>query len=324
MRESHTTDRNNVSNMSNTNLTVIEWKKKKNSLNENSKENCQKAIVQNSIFFSKIELTKNINSSKPLQISNEKATKEDLVLLLKWVTESHLIEVEKILQKNPQLVYITGTVEDLSGRKFDNITVFQYAAWALDIEMCYVILSYLDNVSAADQLKSLETNPEKYSQYGAHYDITPSIKKKDEYLKNCTKWEDDKCCDYWQKEVGGAQKQYPAWLVYAMCEEGENVVWVNKNLKDMKITRQYDKEHLKWWFTNEYNGGALGEKFGIIRGIVGESYVFSGIAFDGNLTYIDYGFEQDRIVEQVVKETCCEALEYIKIHLNLKTEFMRK
>ena len=72
---------------------------------------------------------------------------------------------------------MTGTVTDLSDRTFNNITVFQYAAWALDIEMCEVILKYLDNASALSQLNSLETNPTKYSQYGAHYDITPLVTK---------------------------------------------------------------------------------------------------------------------------------------------------
>ncbi len=101
--------------------------------------------------------------------------------LLKWVTEGHLIEVEKLLQKNPQLVFSTGTVTDLSNRTFKNITVFQYAVWALDIEMWDVILNYLDKPSACTQLQLLEACPENYSQYGANYDITPYNQNLDKY-----------------------------------------------------------------------------------------------------------------------------------------------
>ena len=170
----------------------------------------------------------NINSPKPLQVPKDDATKKDVSLLLKWVTEGHLIEVENLLKKNRELALMTGTVTDLSERTFNNITGFQYAVWALDIAMWNLILKYLDNATALFQLQSIEAAPEKYSRHGAHYNITPLITKTREYLDNLDKWDYKKCCQYWQKEVGGEQRKCPAWLIYTWCEKGKDVAWVKK------------------------------------------------------------------------------------------------
>ncbi len=228
--------------------------------------NSSPKISDNPSNFFALKPTYNTNSAKPLQAPKDEMTKKDLASLLKWVTEGHLLEVEKLLQRNSQLAYMIGTVTDLSGRTFKDITVFQYAAWAQDIEMCELSLKYLDKQRAAEQLTDLEVNYEKYSKYGAHYDISIYTTKLGEYNKNCSSWSYQKCDEYWQKEVGGAQRQFPAWLVYAIREEGENVAWVKKDLNNIKVTRQYNKDHLTWWFEQEYYSGKLGDKWAAVRG----------------------------------------------------------
>ncbi len=194
------------------------------------------------------------------------ADQKDLESLLKWVTKGHLIEVEKLLEKNKVLALVRGKITDRSDRKFNNITAFQYAAWAWDVEMCEVILKYLDNKSSTEQLNLLETEHAKYSSHGAHYDHTLANTKMDEFIKNYAKWDAEKCKHHWQKEVGGTQRQYPAWLVYAMCEKGDKSVWARKVPKKLKFVRQYEQEHLKKWFDQEYNGGKLGYKWAYVRG----------------------------------------------------------
>jgi hypothetical protein len=165
------------------------------------------------------------------------------------VTEGHLLEIEKLLKTNTELALMTGTVTDLSGRKFNNITVFQYAVWALDMDMWNMVLKYLDKQSALSQLQSLETNHTNYSQHGTYYDIAPLITKTKTYFDNYSKWDDNKREQYWQKEVGEAQRLCPAWLIYAWCEEGKDVAWVKKDLANIHVERQYEKGHLSWWFT---------------------------------------------------------------------------
>ena len=157
-----------------------------------------------------------------------KIDQKELAALLKWVTEGQLVEVEKCLKKNPTLGLGTGTVTDRSERTFTNVTVLQYAAWALDAEMSELIIGYLGADNTSIQLKALAEEPERYSSCGASYDYTPLVTKTQTYVENCDNWDVDKCRQYWQKEVGGEQRKCPAWLIYAWSEGGENVAWTKK------------------------------------------------------------------------------------------------
>ena len=184
----------------------------------------------------------------------DKINPEELKALFKWVTEGHLLEVEKLLKKNPTLTLGTGTVKDLSDRTFTNITVLQYAAWALDSEMCELIMQYAEAHNSSIQLKALAEEPAYYSPHGASYDFTPLVTKTKTYVNNCAKWDYEKCCQYWQKEVGGEQRKCPAWLIYAWSEEGADVAWTKQDV-NRKINREYDKHRLVWWFTQNFNNG---------------------------------------------------------------------
>ena len=182
----------------------------------------------------------------------DKIDPKELAALLKWVTEGHLEEVEKLLKKNSNLGLGTGTVTDLSDRTFHNITALQYAAWALDAEMAELIIKYVGAHHSAVQMKALEESPQTYSNHGASYDVTQLVNKYQTYLDNYSKWVYDKCCQYWQKEIGGEQRKCPAWLIYAWSEEGEDVAWTKQD-PNRKIKREYDKHRLDWWFTENYN-----------------------------------------------------------------------
>ena len=196
----------------------------------------------------------------------DKINPEELKALFKWVTEGHLLEVEKLLKKNPTLTLGTGTVKDLSDRTFTNITVLQYAAWALDSEMCESIMPYAEAHNSAIQFKALSEEPTCYSSHGVSYDMTPLITKTKTYDNNYANWNAGQCRQYWQKEVGGEQRKCPAWLIYAWSEEGADVAWTKKDAA-RKVNREYDKHRLVWWFTENYNNGrGVGTKWGVIRG----------------------------------------------------------
>ena len=184
----------------------------------------------------------------------DKIDPKELAALLKWVTEGNLEEVEKLLEKHSNLGLGTGTVKDLSDRIFNNITALQYAAWALDKEMCDLIMQYASRRKSAIQLKALWEAPEHYSTHGASYDITSLITKTETYLNNYRcKWSAEECAPYWQEEVGGEQHKCPAWLIYAWCEEGADVAWVKQDFNQQ--IKRYDKRWLDWWFIEDYNGG---------------------------------------------------------------------
>jgi ribosomal protein L36 len=202
---------------------------------------------------------------KSQSIANQ-VNKKDAQTLAKWVSDGNLIEVEKLLRKDKNLAHVIIIITDRSDRTF-NCTGFQYAVWALDFEMCEVFKKYLNNPNAALQIKALEKEPEKYSQHGAHYDMTGLVEKVQIYVNNHNSWDYDTCCQYWQKKVGGEQRKCPPWLVYAWSEEGEDVAWVKKDFVNCKVIRRYDKDWLDWWFAHENNGGrGVGSTWAAARG----------------------------------------------------------
>jgi hypothetical protein len=157
-------------------------------------------------------------------------------------------------------------VIDRSNRIFAGITILQYAVWALDIEMCNLIISYLDPRQKGIQLNVWLCEPERYSVYGAQYDMMPLITKTQMYIDNYAKWSDDECCQYWQKEVGTEQQKCPAWLIYAWSEEGKDAAWVKKDFS-RGFKREYDKHRVEWWFTGKYNNGVgVGSTYAVLRG----------------------------------------------------------
>ena len=198
---------------------------------------------------------------------------EEIQTLLTWVTDGHLIAVEKLLKKNVSLGVCTGTVTDRSNRTFKNITALQYAAWSLDEEMCDLMMNYMGKHNSAMQLKALYDEPNRYSDHGTHYDIKPLIEKTQTYLENYDRWNNEQRCQYWQKEVGGEQRKCPAWLIYAWSEEGKDVAWVKQGFSKKKVKREYDKNRLEWWFTQQYNDGrGVGSAWAVDRGLAGKRH----------------------------------------------------
>jgi hypothetical protein len=169
--------------------------------------------------------------------------------LLKNGVEGNLEEVERILKKSPELARKKGTITDLSGRIFENFMIFQLASWYLDLEMCEIILKYLDENQAALQWKELENDRKDIHQkYGKHFDFQKIIDRYSKF-KN-TSWGFDiesKGKEYRDTQIGGAQKEFPAWLIYAVCESGSDTAWTKKDFS-RKITREYDKNYLSLWF----------------------------------------------------------------------------
>lgn len=187
----------------------------------------------------------------------------DVEALLIYVVDGQLEHIHGLLQQNPALAEATGTVTDRSNRTFNNITAFQYAVWALDMETCAWIRKHLSQSAAAVQFQALEDCPNHYSLHGAHYDFTPLIDKTQEYLDHQSTKSIEQCEQHWYKVVGGAQRQCPAWLVYLWCEKGQDVAWT----KDIRrcFKREYQMRHLEEWWQGPL-GRLLGENCAYVRG----------------------------------------------------------
>lgn len=194
-------------------------------------------------------------------------TSSDIEKILKAATDSHLANMALVLSQQPKLAWAIGTVIDRSGRQFNDITAFQYAVWAGDWEMWELILRYLPEKEAAIQYEAFREF-DRYSEHGKKYDYSLLLHAYQQHIKLCNEREknedflgygnrvrdnSEKYAHHWKKVVGQAQRTLPAAGIWRMCQI------------DYSTDRQYEKEHLKWWFEESYEG-KLGEDWAAIVG----------------------------------------------------------
>lgn len=196
--------------------------------------------------------------------------------LLKATVEGHLVNIEKLLQATPSLVYATGTVTDHSGRTFKNITAFQYAVWSLDLGMAKLFIKYQDINFSKEQIGLLMNKPEQYSSHGTRYEIQSLCSEMVKFIEEYYKISPSDREKFWCERVGKKQREIPAWLVYVWCDEEKNSLWeiayntrstaplVFKKDFVVKLVRDYDM--VKWWWKSKHDGGpGLGSTGAIFR-----------------------------------------------------------
>ncbi len=169
------------------------------------------------------------------------------------VYRGNLQEVERLLIRDKKFASAQGDITDLSDREFKKITAFQYAYWALDVEMCEMILQYLPKEEAKNQLLAFEVEQaESMNAHGKHYSFDSYLRALKKYLDNLYEW--SVCADkggaeamatFWCVKVGGAQRGFPAWMILLMKDKGGDVAWREG---DFRLEFQRDDKHLKGWF----------------------------------------------------------------------------
>ena len=153
--------------------------------------------------------------------------------LLEHVTKGEQDEAKKMLEEDPNLLLQKGNVKDLSGREFYQITAFQYALWALDRHMWEMLLKYLPEDTAAEQLEELETTGVEYAKPASrdskaykqteaekhHFDFSPLIDALRDYVDNFDARNGNQREAAWCKNVGGAQKNVPRTSLKSIVAE---------------------------------------------------------------------------------------------------------
>lgn len=172
---------------------------------------------------------------------------DEMICFLKYVIEGNLGKVKEILDQNQALASAVGTVRDLSDRIFINFTGLQYAVWVWDDPMSELISNYLTPTQALLQLDELKNHKADFVQkQGAHFDFQKIINRYSEFINNTT-MDSKQRLEYWCKQIGGIQKEFPAWLVYALRSR--------ENFK-MRLGLWLDE-----WFKEKYGCGVLGLDF---------------------------------------------------------------
>ena len=120
-------------------------------------------------------------SSKTL-FANTKQQCEKLLTekLLYYVMRSELDKVAVALEKNPNLLKMKGTITDLSGRPFRNITPLQYAQWALDNNMQSLMAKYLSQDKITEQRD--EFCQRKDLEHGEHFSFDNTLEMYDVFF----------------------------------------------------------------------------------------------------------------------------------------------
>lgn len=191
---------------------------------------------------------------------------QELSKFLSHVAEGEQEQAEAMLKANRELVLVSGEVTDLSKRTFENITAFQYALWALDCPMWTMLLKYLPDESAREQAQN-STKGSWASQHGYQADWNNLIHSLQEIIQNWDTWNIFQINEHLVKQIGGAQLLLPAHVVNEYCHPtrsfGSTLDFSKVESNGTWRTRQTDAGE---WFTCQYHGGKLGDKFAVLRG----------------------------------------------------------
>lgn len=205
--------------------------------------------------------------------------------LLWYVVSGEQVKAYEMLEKNPKLLLERGSIIDMSGRHFNNITPFELVLWNMDVRyMAGMMLNCIPENKDGNEISEkllrqydeVENNGVKYTLNGkeyteSHFSYQPLIEKLETYVTNYDSWGYDECKNYWCKEVGKEQ--------FMLTIEGRN--------QYCHLTRSFDpkpdfnEEHLErnlkfYNYVNEVMEIwdsrliGLGTDFGVARG--GDAY----------------------------------------------------
>lgn len=168
------------------------------------------------------------NQEKLIQLFpelNEKFFKH----LLENVVRGEQYAAEKILKTNPGYLLARSDFLDCSGRHFKNVTVFEYALWAMDAHMYKMMIRCVPENDIGMQLRqALLEQYEAVEKYGlayvldgqstfrnSHFDFKPLLDALEAYIQN-EKSQSSEECLHWTA-IAKAQYRVPAHVVNEYC-----------------------------------------------------------------------------------------------------------
>jgi len=183
--------------------------------------------------------------------------------LLLHVARGEQDQAEAMARANPNLLLGKGNVTDYSERMFTNITAFQYALWAWDWHMWTMLMRYLPQPFARDQLSELETQG---TAYGQHYDFNDLLIPYKTYIEFHSGYGWDHRNKHWNTVIGKAQTRVPAHVAQEYCR-GDRTFYPTPSFKEDKFPRTlalYANEDV-WYPLGKMSYGVLGQDLGILK-----------------------------------------------------------
>ena len=173
-----------------------------------------------------------LNTAISQLIISSMQEKQKLALLLVHISRGEQDQAEEILKYQPNLMLKHGEVIDFSGRKFQAVSGFEYALWAYDIHMLYMMLACIPKTNEGLQMKrevlsQYETVREKgkgvtYTLRGLtiqenHFDMTAILAVFTRYIAFLQTPYTAERRRVWVEVVGGAQLLLPANIAQHIC-----------------------------------------------------------------------------------------------------------
>jgi hypothetical protein len=216
--------------------------------------------------FTHIDNQPTITNAEPTQVKQVNVNQQELNEFLRLVAEGEQDAAELISTQNSDLLLVSGDVTDLSGRKFNNITGFQYAVWALDSHMWNMMLrsKNFPRDAIKQQLEGMATGS-WVAEHGVSASWQNLIDALGLYINLChniSSWKE--ATNQWNKVVGSAQRLLPAHVINEYCHATRSFAPC-PNFENAEAIPRSRKTSGGDWFTCSYLSGVLGEDFAICR-----------------------------------------------------------
>lgn len=229
-------------------LTKLQWEQQSHSQDISDIDSSQRQMLA-----WKKTVDVELENTKTGLIKLESTSKNLLILqeLQVNVAYGRQKKAEIMLSQNPGLALMSGDIIDCAGRHFKQITVFQYAIWALDWHMWTMISKYLPEEEIRKQIAGL-SNGVWIKNYGTQASWQNLIDALQQYIDNWSSWNAEQCEAHWIKQVGGSQLYLPAHVINEYHDHGGTSSHLRKtNLQRIGVNT---------WFYAGW-GGQLGEDF---------------------------------------------------------------
>lgn len=242
----------------------------------------------------------------------------DIASLKECLRRGNLLELDSLLKRQPKLVYVLESFEDLSNRKFYKISAFQFAVWCRDKPMWELILHYLPLDDAARQIYVLEK--ELYDLPAKQFYVKHIVTKIDEYV-----WAHERgfknleAPELWCRGIGRAQRDAPPWLIFMWCEEikkgkkADQIGWI---AQDPSAKYERDMELLTMWFESKKWGGTLGQGWALSRGDWKTYYRSAGVDGGFSLSRIKHDKEMLAKLAIYLEQSISDLHDRLNVHIS--------
>ncbi len=152
-----------------------------------------------------------------------KCNQLDVEEIMRAAGNREVDNIKKILDKNVNLIYVQGSILDVTETEYENVTLLQYF-WSLgDTDMCSFVTEYLSPLDAAIQINAIEKEREDVKPFT----LDETLKQYSKYVDNYDKLSEYEGSRIWQDGIGKEQLKWPPYMRYEFIKKDQYESTVN-------------------------------------------------------------------------------------------------